>query len=340
MFARFALSFCVSMGLGSVPSQAQDDDFYRGKTVRVLAAFDAAGNAGLIVQAVANHLGKHLPGNPTVIPQFMPGGGGLVQANYIYSAAPKDGTVLGLLFDNLPTTQVLEPGTVKFDAKRFTVIGALNRGENGALAIRSDHPVKKVTDARHADVVMASTGPGTTAYSIGNALNGTLGTRFKLVMGYTSGGTMLRAFEQGEVSSLLLDYNSLTRDSPHLIQSGLMKFLLQIGERRDPEIADTPLLTDVAETTQQRDVFELLSAGRRMGKVFVAPPEVPAERASVLRKAFAELAADPDFVADAARVGTKVEARSYESAAAVIRETVEAPEATVALAAKVSVGAR
>ena len=331
---------CIMCALGAQASIAQEADFYRGKTVRVLAAFDAAGNAGLIVQAVANHLGKHLPGSPTVIPQFMPGGGGLVQANYIYSAAPKDGTVLGLLFDNLPTTQVLEPGSVKFDAKRFTVIGALNRGENGALAIRSDHAVKKVTDAREREVAMASTGPGTTAYSIGNALNNTLGTRFRLVMGYTSGGTMLRAFEQAEVSSLLLDYNSLTRDSPHMIQSGLMRFLLQVGDRRDPEIADVPLLTEVAETAEQRDVFALLSSGRRMGKVFVAPPDLPPERAETLRKAFAELATDPDFVADAARVGTKIEARPYEAAATVIRETVEATAAIVALAAKVSAGAR
>ena len=125
-----------------------------------------------------------------------------------------------------------------------------------------------------------------------------------------------------------------------MIQSGLMKFLLQVGDRRDPEIADVPLLTEVAETAEQRDVFALLSSGRRMGKVFVAPPDLPQERAATLRKAFAELATDPDFVSDAARVGTKIEARPYEAAATVIRETVEAIPAIVALAAKVSAGAR
>src|SRR5947199_110096 len=106
--------------LGATARAETAAEFYRGKTVRVLAAFDAAGNAGLIVQAVGAHLGRHLAGNPTVVPQFMPGGGGLVQANYLYTAAPKDGTVIGLLFDNLPTSQVLEPTGIKFDAKQFT----------------------------------------------------------------------------------------------------------------------------------------------------------------------------------------------------------------------------
>ena len=327
--------------LAVAPASAQDAaEFFRGKTIRVLAAFDAAGNAGLIVQVVANHIGKHIPGNPIVIPQFMPGGGGLVQANYIYSAAPKDGTAFGLLFDNLPITQVLEPASVKFDSKRFTVIGALNRGENGALAIRSDHPIKTVADARRHELVMASTGPGTTAYSIGNALNNTLQTKIRLVMGYTSGGTMLHAFEQGEVSSLIIDYNSLKRDSPQMIQSGLMKFLLQVGDHREAEINSVPLLTEVAETSQQKALFMLLSSGRRMGKVFIAPPDVPAERVDILRKAFADMVADPDFVTDAARVGTRVEARPWQAAADVIRETVETPVELAELAAKLSAGAR
>ena len=340
MLGRLPLILSVLM-IGMPSALAQEAaDFFRSKTVRVLAAFDAAGNAGLIVQAVANHIGKHIPGNPTVIPQFMPGGGGLVQASYIFAAAPKDGTAFGLLFDNLPTTQVLEPSTVKFDSKRFTVIGALNGGENGALAIRNDHPAKSVADARNHELVMASTGPGTTAYSIGNALNNTLQTKIRLVMGYTSGGTMLRAFEQGEVSSLIIDYNSLKRDSPHMIESGLMKFLLQVGDRREPEIASVPLLTEVAETTEQKNLFMLLSAGRRMGKVFIAPPEVPTDRADVLRRAFAAMVADPDFVADAARLGTKVEPRPWQAAADVIRETVETPKELAELAARLSTGSR
>jgi tripartite-type tricarboxylate transporter receptor subunit TctC len=329
LLAVTALSAIASGGLARAETPAE---FYKGRTVRVLAAFDAAGNAGLIVQAVALHLGTHLAGTPTVVPQFMPGGGGLVQANYIYNAAPKDGTVIGLLFDNLPTTQVLEPTGIKFDAKLFTIVGALNGGENGALAVRSDSKATTIAEAKQTEVVMAATGPGTTAYTISSALNKTIGTRFKLIMGYTSGGTMLHAFDQGEVTSLLLDYNSFVRDSPDMIKSGRMAWMLQIGDRPEPDLATVPMLQDVAETAEQRRIFMLLSESRRMGKAFIAPPGIPADRAAALRAAFQDMARDPAFVADAAKVGTKVQPRSWEAVAEVISSTVDTDPAIAAKA--------
>ena len=329
----------LALSLTGAAARAQTAaEFYRGKTVRVLASFDAAGNAGLLVQMIANHLGAHLAGRPTVIAQFMPGGGGIVQANYIFNAAPQDGTTIGVLFDNLPTTQVLDPTGIRFDARGFTLIGALNKGENAAMAVRADSPAQTVAQAKSVEVVEAATGPGTTGYAVSNALNNTIGTRFKIVMGYSGGNAMLHAFEQREVSALLIDFNSFLRDSPDMINSGVMKFMFQIGDRPDPRSPDTPLLQSFAETDEQRQIFRLLSGGRRMGKAVIAPPGVPADRAAALREAFDAMAKDQSFIDDAAKIGTKIEARDWRDVAQVIRETVEIDPAVAATAARLAKG--
>ncbi len=299
------------------------EEFYRGKTVHVLAGFDAAGAAGFLVQLIATHLGEHLPGRPTVVPQFMPGGGSIVEANYLYNVAPKDGTYIGTLFDNLPTIQVLDPGGVKFDARRFTIIGSVNRGENGAMAIRADSPAQTIEQAKQTVVMEAVTGPGTTGFSISNAMNKLIGTRFKLVMGYSGGGAMLRAFEQQEIAAVMLDYNSFLRDSPAMINSRLMRFMFQVGDEPDARIADVPMLQSAATTPEVRDIFMFLSASRRLGKPIVAPPGIPADRADALRRAWQDMLRDPAFITDAAKIGSRVEPRSADQVFKAIRETID-----------------
>jgi tripartite-type tricarboxylate transporter receptor subunit TctC len=321
------------LGASDVARAETAEEFYRGKTVRVLAGFDAAGAAGFLVQLISTHLGKHLAGHPSVVPQFMPGGGSIVEANYIYNAAPKDGTYIGTLFDNLPTIQVLDPSGVKFDARRYTIVGSINKGENGAMAIRSDSPVQTIEQAKTTEVMEAVTGPGTTGFSITNALNKLLGTRFKLVMGYAGGGAMLRAFEQHEIAAVMLDYNSFLRDSPAMIQSGLMKFMFQVGDEPDARIADVPMLQSVAWTPEERAIFMFLSASRRLGKPIVAPPGVPPERVAALQEAWQSMLRDPAFIADAAKIGSRVEARTVESVQAAFRETIDVDPAIAQKAA-------
>jgi tripartite-type tricarboxylate transporter receptor subunit TctC len=311
---------------GAVVQGAHADaaaDFYKSRTIRVYSPFDPSGGLGLLVQLVSRFFGRNMAGQPTVVPQFMPGGGGIVQANYIYNVAPKDGTAFGLLFDNLPTVQVTDPTGIKFDAKRFVVVGALNSGEPGILVIRSDSAGRDINLAKQHEVLMAMTGPGTTGYTIGSALNKTIGTKFRFVMGYTGAGVMYQAFERNEVEALLLEYNSVIRDSPAMIQSGLMKWMLQIGARRHRDMPDVPLLTDLAENDQQKAIFSFLSASRLMGKAFVAPPETPTDRAEALRAGFQAMLVDPAFVDEATRLGMKVEPRPWQAVADVIRETVD-----------------
>jgi len=310
------------------------ENFYKGKTVTVLAGFDASGNAGQLVRTVAAHLGKHLPGNPTVIPQYRPGAGGIVQANYIYNIAPKDGTVIGLLFDNLPMAQVIEPAGIKFDAKRFTIVGAVNHGDNAVIAVRSDHKAQTIQQARTQEVVIGATGPGTTGYVLANILNGTIGTRFRVVTGYTSGGTLLLALERGEIHALARDYDSFVREGPHLIKSGLINWMVQIGGKADPGIPNVPLLNALAETDEQRQVFELVTQPRRMGKAFIGPPGVPEDRVRALQEAFANMLRDPLFIQEAERLGNAVETRSWKDVADVIHSTVDTNAAIAAITRK------
>src|SRR3954449_2352467 len=181
--ARFIM-LVLALSLASAPASADDDvaAFYRGKTLQLTNAFAEGGLYSTLARVIVNHLPRHIPGRPNAIPIFMPGAGGLRQMNHLYNAAPKDGTVVGLMYDNIPITQVLQPDdNLKFDARRFAALGSLGRGEAGLVGILKRTGITTIEDARRKESVFGSTGTSSAQYYIPIIMNRLFGTRFKLI---------------------------------------------------------------------------------------------------------------------------------------------------------------
>jgi tripartite-type tricarboxylate transporter receptor subunit TctC len=200
-FVAFALTLTVLVA----PAAADDDvaAFYRGKTLQVTNAFAEGGLYSNLARLIVQHLPRHIPGKPTAIPQFMPGAGGLRHLNHLYNAAAKDGTVIGLMYDNMPIAQVLTTDdSVKFDARRFAALGSLGRGEPGLVGVLKRTGIATVEDARRKEAVFGATGTTSAQYYIPAIMNRLFGTRFKLIPGFPTTTHTYLAMERGEVDGI------------------------------------------------------------------------------------------------------------------------------------------
>jgi tripartite-type tricarboxylate transporter receptor subunit TctC len=325
-FAAFALM--------AATSAAADDDvagFYRGKTLQVTNAFAEGGLYSNLARLIVQHLPRHIPGKPTAIPQFMPGAGGLRHLNHLYNAAAKDGTVIGLMYDNMPITQVLTTDdSVKFDARRFAALGSLGRGEPGLVGVLKRTGIATVEDARRKEAVFGATGTTSAQYYIPAIMNRLFGTRFKLIPGFPTTTHTYLAMERGEVDGIYGALETILESRPQWIAERQFNWLAQLNDVRAGEFADVPLLSELAQAPLDKAAFRLLALARVPGKPLLLPPEVPPARVAALRAAFAELVRDEAFIADVARTTQKLEPRTWQDAERVIRETVDTPPDVVA----------
>ena len=276
------------------------DNFYKNRQVRLVigantgSSFDAYGR-------LAAHLGRHIPGSPTIVPSNMPGASGIASVAYLYQAAPSDGSVIGTFNDNMPLRQVLEPEAGRFDLARFNWLGAMG---NSVAALITWHAsgVKTLDDAKTKTVVLGALGNdgGNAVYPL--LLNKYLGTRFKLVLGYPGGSTLQLAMERGEIDGRgAVVWSGFKAAYPHWIAEKKINALVQVGLQKDSDLPEVPLLIDLAKTPQQREVFQFLSANTTVGFPVVAPAGAPPARIATLRKAIADTMSDPAFLRDAER---------------------------------------
>ena len=288
---------CSALGVGSTRAADDVEAFYKGKAIQVLNAFDQGGRYGVLTRLVATYLPRHMPGRPNGIPQFMPGAGGLLQTNHLFNVAAKDGTVIGLLYDSMPTAQVLEPTNVRFDARQFEALGSINKGEPGVAAILKRTGIATVEDARKSPSVFGSTGSSGGAYVIPMTMNRMLGTRFKLIPGFKTTGHIFLAMDRGEVDGIYGAYEAVQQARPQWIVKNEVNVLAQLFDARAAELPDVPLLQELATNDRDRAALQFLALARAPGKSFVAPPGVPPERLAALRAAFEAMAKDPEFKA-------------------------------------------
>jgi tripartite-type tricarboxylate transporter receptor subunit TctC len=320
------------IGLGLViavaSASAKDSvaEFYAGKTVVVLNAFGQGGQYGLLARLIATYLPRHLPGRPGGVPQFMPGAAGLLQTNYLYNAAAKDGTVIGLMYDNMPTTQVLEEKEhIKFDARRFGVLGSLNKGESGLVGVLKRTGIASVEDAKHKTAVFGATGTTGGQYQVPNIMNRLFGTRFKLIPGFKTTTMIYLSMERGEVDGIYGAYEVIAQGRPQWIADKRLNWLAQLYDRRASAFPDVPLLQELAQNDKDRAAFRFLALARIPGKIFIAPPGVPPERLTALRTAFDDMLHDPEFKSDFAKSTQTLDPRTWQDAAHIIAETVDTP---------------
>ena len=303
-----------------------------GKNVTMIIGIATGSGLDLWGRAVARHIGRHLPGNPTVVPQNMPGAGGLNAANYIYNVAPKDGTAMGIIVG----TAVLGPITgapgdgARFDPTTITWLGSTTTDTRVCFAYNSPQvKVKTLKDLYEKELIVAAFGPGSSNYTIPKALSGLLGMKFKIIAGFPSASDIYLAMERGEVAGSCGTLETVSALRPDWITGKKVAILFQGGAAPNPELKDVPFVNDLARTPEDRQAIEFLYAGEALGRPFVAPPGMPADRMKMLQDAFMATMKDPDFLADAKKQKLDVAPMDGEQLAALVKKIYATPKPIV-----------
>jgi tripartite-type tricarboxylate transporter receptor subunit TctC len=283
-----------------VPASAQAqsiESFYRGKSVNVIIGYPPAGANDFYARAVARHIGKHIPGNPTVIPRNMPGGGSLVAANHIFNVAPKDGTTLGLIVPTAPIEEKLGAANVRFKAAQFNWIGRLAATPNVTF-MNASSPVKTIKDAMEREAVLGATGRSSTVAVYPTMLNHLVGTKFKLVMGYAGSAEAMLAMERGEVEGHSTTWEGVKSRAARQLRDKTINILVQYGLKRHPELPDIPTAVELGRTNEEVLALRFFANASDVGRFILSTPDTPADRIQALRRAFDDMVKDPEFIAD------------------------------------------
>jgi tripartite-type tricarboxylate transporter receptor subunit TctC len=331
---RLRLAVAAAFFLGTtdaVPAQTPAE-FFRGKTISLLIGFGPGGEDDLWARTVSRHLTTHIPGNPNVVPVHMPGSGGLLVANRLYNTAAKDGTAIGMINRGIPFEPLLGGQGTQFDALKINYIGSPGR-DTTVCAARKDAAVQSLADLYNKELTVGGTGSGADTAIYPEFLSALIGLKFKLVKGYQGSHEIQLAMERNEVQGICLAYDSLSRGN--LARTGQINVLLQAALAPDPRITGAPMVIDTARSVEDRKALELFFARAAMGRPFVAPPGVPAERIAALRAAFDATLADPAFLDDArkqnlnvvpvsAREMTDIVINAYKTPPEIVRRTLQA----------------
>ena len=323
-----AAACAFTLALPAAAQEPGDDQFFKGRTVTIVTSTGPGGGYDFVARLVARYMPKHLPGAPTMIVQNMPGGGNVVATNYMYEVAPKDGASIAVVNNAVPLNQVLDGRNVRFDSAKFNWIGSTG-GRNEAVFILSSAGVTSVAELKTREVILGGTGPGSSIVIFPMAMNSVLGTKFRIVTGYKSSSEVFLAMERGEVVARSGTLPSLQTGYPQWLAENKIRFLAQVGLKRDRELADVPLLTELAETEEQRRVLALISSPPALGQPYLAPPGVPRERVATLRAAFAKTMADSEFVADAGKGSIDIAPMTGDEVASIVRDVVNADPDTI-----------
>lgn len=316
----------------SFQASAQTPPDFKNKTVKIIVGTSTGGGVDLYSRLIAQFLGKHLPGEPSVIVQNMPGGSSVVAANYIYNIAKPDGLTLGALQGGAYFEQILGRETAKFDWSKFTWIGSPERLE-AQLYMRSDSPYKTLDDIRRAAEPprCGGSGTGATGYFVPKVIEETLGLKFRVVTGYQSGGEIDLAVERGELHCRGYDIGSFIGREPTRgwFKTGFVKSLVQTGKKRDVRLGDVPTLFELMEKYKtpesQRRLATVIFSADAFGRPIVAPPAMAADLARMIREGVANTFKDPEFVAEVKKRRYDLEPVSAEEMQALAREVVSQP---------------
>ena len=314
MLTRCAAVLFASLALAPHARADAIADFYKGRTITLIVGYGPGGGYDLFARLMARHLGRHIPGNPTIVVQNMPGAGSLRATNYLYTVAPRDGATIGSFARDMPLLAILKTNAAAvFDPRRFTWLGSSSDFSNDAylLMVRKDAPVKSIDDARRPGgppIVLGGTAEGTTGSDVPLVLRDTLGINIKLVSGYPDNGAIFLAVDRGEVNGRTVDLSSMKSLRPEwLLPEGRMHALVQFARAtRHPEFADVPTARELARDRDARALIELAELSYKISRPFAAPPDVPAERAKALQLAFMAVHQDAAYLDEAARLRLEV----------------------------------
>jgi tripartite-type tricarboxylate transporter receptor subunit TctC len=287
----------AALSIWSLPATA--DDFYAGKAITLVVGAGVGGGYDLQARLTARHLGKHIPGHPTIIVQNMPAAGGIAATNYLYSTAPKDGTMIALVQRGMLLAKLTYPGGTRFEIGKFHWLSSLNSEIAVTLVWNASAPHRATKDLFEKELIVGGI-VGVDPETTPKLFNSLIGTKFKVVTGYNSTAQIALAMERGEVQGIAdWSWSSIKSVRPYWIAEKKVTALLQGALKREPELGALPSALDFVKSDDDRKVLELHFTQKLAARPIIAPPEVPADRVALLRAAFAELAKDKEFLADA-----------------------------------------
>jgi tripartite-type tricarboxylate transporter receptor subunit TctC len=316
----------------SWPARAQDGvaDFYRGRTVNLIVGYSAGGGYDTYTRILARHLGRHIPGNPTIVAQNMPGAGSLKLANYLYNDAPKDGSTIGIFSRGMAMEPLIGASNTQFDASKFAWLGS-GTSEVSVFVAWHTAPIKTFQDMLEKPFTVGGEGSGSDPDIYALLLKNAFGAKLKLISGYPGTAEVAIALERGEVDSRASwSWSSLKTLKPDWIRDKKVVFPVQLNLKPGAELPDVPLIMTFAKTEAQRQMLKLILSRQEMARPYTAPPGIPDDRKAALRKAFDEAWADPELLAEMKARGQEVNPVSGADIDKLVAELYATPKDVVA----------
>jgi tripartite-type tricarboxylate transporter receptor subunit TctC len=279
---------------------AHAEDFYKGRQITLIVGHEPGNDYDIGARLLAKYLPRHIPGAPAVVVQNMPQAAGLANANHLYVRAARDGTVMGSISRNLPSQALMGLPNIEADPRRYNWLGATSF-PGRVCAAATDAPVKSVDDIFSRELITGGVGVGSSTSIVPTVLNKVLGTKFKIVEGYRGAGSILLAIERGEVQGVCMSLGQF-RSHEQRFRDGKMRFLLRAEEAPLPSLPDLPTIYDRASTDEQRQLMRFVFSSTEFGRPYLMPPDVPKDRVLLMRKALADASADPELIAEAAKM--------------------------------------
>ncbi len=310
-------------------------EFYKGKTVDMMIGYSVGGGYDVYARLIARHLGKHILGNPQVTPKNMEGAGSLRLANWLYNVAKKDGTVMGTIGRGTGFEPLFGHKAAQFDGNRFNWIGSANDEVSVCVVWNGRTKVAKFEDLLTTPITVGGTGAAADTDQFPRLINGVLGTKMKIITGYPGGNDVNLAMERGEVDGRCgWSWSSVVSTRASWLKDKKITVLMQLSLQKHPDLPDVPLITELAKTDEQRALLRLIFARQALGRPFLAPPDVPADRVAALRAAFMATMKDPAFVAETAKAQLEITPVSGEAVQKLVDDIYRTPPAIVKKAAE------
>jgi tripartite-type tricarboxylate transporter receptor subunit TctC len=310
------------------------EEFYRGRQITLLIGGGSGGGYDIYYRALARALGKHIPGQPVIVPRNQPAASGLAAAAALYNNADRDGATLGAFPNNVPMDPLFGSPAARYDALKLNWIGSIGKLEN-ICATWHTSPIKNIGQAMQREVIVAAAAAPTNTAIMPKVLNALIGTRFKPIIGYDPGQGLTMAVERGEAEGICgLSWSTMKAARPHWISNKLLNVIVQMGLEKLRDLPDVPSALDLVTDSVKKEVLRLILIRQEIGRPVAAPPGVPADRLSALRAAFDATIRDPDFVAEAEKLQLEIEpltaaeiekllAGAYATPKPIVREAAE-----------------
>lgn len=340
--AVFGAIFLVAAVLFTAAAQAQGaGEFFKGKTISVVIGYPAGGGYDATARLLMRHMPRHIPGEPSMIPQNMPGAGSQRAANYLFNVAPKDGTAFGIVGGYIPFLPLWNSEGAQYEATKFNWLGSLDRW-NGLALVWKTAPATTFEEAKSKEVLIGATGSTDIGAIYPKVINALYGTKFKIVSGYQGTPDLNLAIERGEVHGRFgLCWQCLISEKPNWVAEDKVAVALMIGVRRTPEmetvpqLKGVPLVMDLARNEEERQILNIVFGSQELSRPFFAPPGVPSDRVAVLRAGFEASAKDPAFLAEAGKLKQPINVLHWQELEKLIVDVYGTPKPVVERAAAI-----